>query len=221
MKKYAVIVAGGTGTRMKQDVPKQFMILNGLPVIYYSIKKFAEEGAHIIVVLHSSLTDQWNELGTQFPLDTPVEITNGGSIRTISVWNGLQCIIDNHSLVAIHDAARPLLSASLIHRCYAEALTFGSAIPVVSLNDSLRHITATENVAVNRYEYKIVQTPQCFHTKALKEAFAALQGLEFTDEASLFEKAGNSIHTLNGEVENIKITEPGDFALAQHYISLQ
>lgn len=219
MKRYAVIVAGGTGSRMKTDTPKQFMLLKGIPVIFYSIQKFNLAQAEIIVVLNVQYIEEWKKMCEVYKLNIAHAIANGGSIRSQSVLNGLQSIDDENSIVAVHDAARPVITQKFIEQCYVAANQYGSAIPVVDISESIRHITPNTNIAVNRDEYKIVQTPQCFNTLLLKKAFAKCEGQPFTDEASLFENAGNQIHTIEGEANNIKITRPADLLIASQILS--
>lgn len=218
MKRYAVIVAGGTGSRMNAEVPKQFMLLNGVPVIFYSIQKFAAAQAEIVVVMNTQYAEDWKEICEIHKLNIPHTMVNGGSIRSQSVLNGLQSIVDNNSIVAVHDAARPVLTLKLIEQGFAAAQQYGSAIPVVDINESIRNITPNINIAVNRDEFKIVQTPQCFNTMFLKNAFAKCEGQQFTDEASMFESAGNKIHTIEGEPNNIKITRPADLFIASQIL---
>ncbi len=214
-ERIAVIVAGGSGQRMNAKMPKQFMLLNGKPVIFYSIEKFHECNSGIIVVLPEDQKENWNKLIREHNMQIPHQVTIGGATRSLSVYNGLKMVKNGDALVAVHDAARPMISVSLIERIFDEAATKGNAIPVIPVKDSIRRITADENKSVDRDQYFIVQTPQIFHASALKKAFENSNFTSFTDEATLMEQSGLKIATVTGERANIKITFPEDFIFVQ------
>lgn len=214
MTKYAIIVAGGSGTRMDADVPKQFMLLCGMPVLMHSIQKFDDGKTEIIAVLPETLFDDWKKLCIEYKFSVPHVCAKGGVSRTESVKNGLQLVADNNSLVAVHDASRPLVSKTLIENLFAVAEKKGNAIPCVPVADSLRMIEAGSSHPVDRNNFLAVQTPQVFQTRILKEAFAKSQNKEFTDEASLVQHTGEKINTVTGETTNIKITFPADLIVA-------
>lgn len=218
MKQYAVIVAGGSGTRMGGGIPKQFRNLCGRPLLWWSMKAFNDENltTEIILVLPSDFMELWNDFFTSLPEEAhiPHKITFGGKTRTESVANGLKLIDDDDSLVAIHDGARPLLSVEMISNGWKAANITGAAIPVVPVTDSLRKLSGDGNVAVNRSEYVAVQTPQVFNAGKLKAAYSKAQGVTFTDDASVMENAGFDVSLYAGEYTNIKVTNPNDLAVA-------
>lgn len=214
MNRYAIIVAGGTGSRMKNNQPKQFMLLNGLPILMHSIQQFYLCNAQIVVVLHTQLHTAWQNLCTQYQFTIPHQITNGGQLRAESVHNGLQKLANQNGIVAVHDAARPLAGTHLIELLYNQASIHGNAIPYLPITESLRQICGNNNKAVNRNDFVTVQTPQCFDLQTLLAAYNQATDYQFTDEASLFENTTN-IHLVRGHESNIKITLPQDIDKAQ------
>lgn len=214
-KRYAIIVAGGSGSRMNTALPKQFMLLGGMPVLYYSLKKFYEAGAEIILVLHRQYFNLWEELKTKHAITIPHTVTNGGATRSESVYNGLKSLGDTDSYTGVHDAVRAMISAKLISKIYDAAIEMGNAVPVIPMNDSMRKVEGDVNTAVNRADYRIVQTPQIFKTSELLKAFQSSAHKNFTDEASLMESHGYSINLVEGDQENIKITYPHDILVAE------
>lgn len=220
MKKYAVIVAGGSGTRMGTDTPKQFLELCGRPILWYTLNTFlsAYEDMPLVLVApeHHQETTRALVATTAFP--SRIEIVKGGATRFESVRNGL-ATIGGESVIFVHDGVRCLVSRELIHRCYAAALEYGSAIPVVDSKDSVRLITATGNEAIDRHRIKLVQTPQTFLSHLLIPAYQAAYRESFTDEASVVEAAGYPIHLVEGEIDNIKITVPSDLTIAERVLS--
>src|ERR1035437_866235 len=219
-KKYAIIVAGGNGTRANTPVPKQFMKLDGKPVIMHTITKFAEAGIHveIIVVLHKDLIPQWQELCKEHNFNTEVKIVEGGENRFESVKKGL-ALIEEEGIVAIHDAARPLVSAKTIVTAFKAAEMYGNAVPAIPLSDSIRQIDSTKSIALDRTRYCIIQTPQCFVASILKKAYSTAEyKIHFTDDASVVESAGERIHFVDGNPDNIKSTSPRDFMIAEALI---
>jgi 2-C-methyl-D-erythritol 4-phosphate cytidylyltransferase len=215
MKKYAVIVAGGAGTRMGANLPKQFLLLNNKPVLYYTLQTFlqAYDDLQIILVLPEEYVGAGQEIIDAWFNYSRIQITVGGRTRFHSVQNGLQLVTDE-SIVFVHDAVRCLLSADLIKRCYNAALQHGAAIPVVNCKDSVRYINGETNKALEREQVKLVQTPQTFHSKILLPAFAIDYKDKFTDEATVVEAFGINVHLVEGEEQNFKITNPQDLQLA-------
>lgn len=215
-EKVVVIVAGGTGTRMKSDMPKQFLELNGLPIIIHTIQKFLDYNPKIdvIVVVHKDYLDYLRSLLSQHLPAANIRITEGGATRFDSVHRGLSLITNSEALVAIHDAARPLVSTQTIRTCFDEASSVGNAVPVIALTESLRQFTDHGNKAVDREAYKIVQTPQCFRFTEIFAAFANGFQSTFTDDATVLEASGKKINLVPGNPENIKITNPQDLHLA-------
>ncbi|MDE6553670.1 MAG: 2-C-methyl-D-erythritol 4-phosphate cytidylyltransferase [Muribaculaceae bacterium] len=216
--RYAIIVAGGVGSRSGDSLPKQFHDLGGHPMLWWTLKAFHDENPEtkLIVVMHRDFIDYWKEIsGEDCAQHT---LTEGGATRKDSVAAGLALIPDtDQGLVAVHDAARPLASSRLIGQGWKEAAVHGAVIPGVPVSDSLREGTAADNRSVDRSRYFAVQTPQVFRADLLKEAFRKAEeaeGVIFTDDASVAEWAGNRIHIFEGDPVNIKVTYPGDFRIA-------
>jgi 2-C-methyl-D-erythritol 4-phosphate cytidylyltransferase len=216
MNRYALIVAGGSGKRMGTDIPKQFLELAGMPVLMRTIERFRsfDTSIRIIVVLPEDQMEYWEELQKKYSFSIPCTAVKGGPERFFSVKNGLEKIEDC-SLVAIHDGVRPLVSTDTIKRCFDAAQKFGNAVPVISPADSVRMITEQGNIPVNRQFLRIIQTPQVFDSKLIKKAYLQDYTPEFTDDASLLEKTGEAIHLVEGNRENLKITNPEDLAVAE------
>ena len=216
MKKIAVIVAGGSGSRFGGNIPKQFLLLKGKPVLYYSIKAFLDafDDIEIILVLPEEYIANGQEIIDAFFDYSRIKISIGGRTRFHSVQNGLQNI-NEECILLVHDAARCLITSTLIKNCYNDALEFGSAIPVVDCKDSIRIITGNGNESLDRDKVKIVQTPQCFHSKILLPAFQIDYKDKFTDEATVVEAFGLKIHLVKGEKNNIKLTTPQDLELIE------
>ena len=218
MKKYAIIVAGGTGTRMGRAIPKQFLLLHDKPVLYYTLRTFLEayEDLDIILVFPEEYTDMGKEIIDAYFDYSRIRITFGGDTRFHSVQNGLK-LVEEESIVFVHDAVRCLVSAELIHRCYRNALHMGSAVPVVVSRDSVRllHEEANDNEVLDRNKVVLVQTPQTFHSKILLPAFEIDYKERFTDEATVVETFGLKISLVEGEEDNIKITRPVDLLIAE------
>lgn len=222
MKKIAVIVAGGTGTRMNNTIPKQFLLLKGKPVLFYTIDAFlrAYKDMHVILVLPEEYVAAGQEIIDAFFDYSRIQIAVGGRTRFHSVQNGLQ-LIDEESIVFVHDAVRCLVSVDLIRRCFEAAVETGSAIPVIECRDSVRQITKDGNVAIERSTLKLVQTPQTFHSKILLPAFVIDYKDKFTDEATVVEAFGLKVQLVDGEDTNIKITRPADLVVAEQLLNLE
>ncbi len=216
MKKYAIIVAGGSGSRMKSVVPKQFMLLKGKPVLYYTIDAFlkAYDDCKIILVLPEDHVAAGQEIIDAFFDYNRIQIAIGGRTRFHSVQNGLQ-LIDEDGIVFVHDAVRCMVSKDLIQRCYEAVLHYGSAVPVIASKDSVRILTNEGNEALDRTYVKLVQTPQTFYSKILLPAFNIDYKDKFTDEATVVEAFGMKVHLVEGEEHNFKITLPVDLELAE------
>jgi len=213
---WAIIVAGGAGSRMQADVPKQFLELCGKPVLMHSIMAFADacEDIRIIVVLPSEQIEYWQELCRRHGFTLPHGISEGGSTRFHSVKNGLSQLPEE-GLVAIHDGVRPLASRQTITGCFREAASYGCAVPVAPVNDSVREVSGQTSRILDRSTLRLIQTPQVFDIALLKKAYEQEYTPAFTDDASVFEKAGHAIHLTEGNVENIKITTPNDLLVAE------
>lgn len=217
MKRCALLVAAGRGTRMNKDLPKQFLPLLGEPVLVHTLRHFYRSGIEITLVLNTDFIPYWNEKRSELADVPNHQIVAGGQTRSESVLNGLRSL-PTDSLCGIHDAVRPVLDSAFILRLFDAAEKFGNAVPVIPLKDSLRRISDSQNHAVPREEFRIVQTPQVFSTKQLLEAYAKVNYPTFTDEASIFEAAGHRIHLEPGSEINLKITVPGDLLLAAQLI---
>ena len=217
MKRYAIIVAGGSGSRFGSAVPKQFLPLAGLPVLMHTISRFTDAGATVVLALPKSQIGYWKALCLQYRFLARVTIVEGGDTRFGSVKNAISAITPAaDDLVAIHDGVRPLVSHQVIENAYAEAAIHGNAIPVVPVTDSIRQTgTDGESHAIDRSSLVAVQTPQVFNAKALQAAYAASYDPTFTDDASVIEHAGHSIHLVKGDTSNIKITHPDDIKIAE------
>lgn len=215
--KYVIIVAGGTGVRMDHEVPKQFIKVAGKPVIVYSIEKFLayDNNIHVVVVSHPDYLKVAHLILEEYFPGNKFQLTNGGTTRFESVKNGLNLIKDGNGIVAIHDAARPLVNIATIKNCFAVAEEKGNAVPVDTVYQSLRQIENEKSKAVNRNDFKIVQTPQCFKISLIKKAFSQNYSEAFTDDATVLEKTGIEINLVEGNSENIKITTQADLKIAE------
>ena len=220
MKKNAVIVAGGTGARMNNAVPKQFLLLKNKPVLFYSIDTFlkAYEDMQVILVLPEEYVSAGQEIIDAFFDYSRIKITTGGRTRFHSVQNGLK-LVKEECIVFVHDAVRCLLSVDLITRCYDAAMEYGSAIPVIDSKDSVRLVTGEDSAAVDRNCIRLVQTPQTFHSKILLPAFNIDYKDKFTDEATVVEAFGLKVKLVDGEENNIKITQPVDLIIAERIVA--
>lgn len=219
MKKTAVIVAGGSGSRMNSNLPKQFLLLKGKPVLYYTLQTFlqAYDDLNIILVLPEEYIAAGQEIIDAFFDYNRIKITEGGRTRFHSVQNGL-ALIEDECIVFVHDGVRCLLSEDLIHRCFDAAMEFGSAVPVVDCKDSVRIVKDDNSEVLDRERIKLVQTPQTFHSKILLPAFKIDFKDKFTDEATVMEAFGLKVHLIPGEENNIKITRPTDLLIAEQLL---
>ena len=210
---FAIIVAGGSGSRMKSDVPKQFLLLNGKPILQHTIERFLSVQLPIQVILVLPARDQfiWQTLCDQHNFYPAIQTVNGGTTRFQSVRNGLDSIQEADGLVAVHDGVRPFVSSEIIQNSFETAARTGSAVTCVPVKDSVRVIGADGvSQAVDRSQYRLVQTPQTFQLKAFRQAFKSEEQPYFTDCASVMEFAGFPITLIEGSYENIKITTPED-----------
>lgn len=216
---YVVIVAGGKGLRMGSDIPKQFLPVNGLPVLMHTIKRFKEYSSilNVILVLPKEQQAYWNELCKEYHFAGNFQIADGGETRFHSVKNGLDCIPDNeHGVVGIHDGVRPFPSTEVISNCYKAARTHKAVVPVTPVVETLIHLSDDKkSTTVPRQEYRLVQTPQTFDIQLIKQAYRQPYREEFTDDASVVESIGQSPLHIEGNRENIKITTPFDLLIAR------
>lgn len=214
---YAIIVAGGSGSRMNSDIPKQFLQLKGKPILMHTIDSFYKNKyqPNIILVLAEADIDLWKKLTAQHKFKTPHQIVCGGSQRFYSVKNGLALVKEENAIIAIHDAVRPLVSQETISNCFNNALLNGNAIAAVASKDSVRSLQNNKSTALNRSEIYLVQTPQTFKCHQLKKAYQQNFDSFFTDDASVVEKAGFPINLERGDEFNFKITFKEDLILAE------
>ena len=212
MKKVALIVAGGKGERMNVDTPKQFLLLNGIPILMHTLKQFSHF-EQIILVLPRFQIEYWQELCYTYNFKQKHTLVAGGVTRFHSVKNGLDRIADN-TITAIHDGVRPLVSISLINDLITETKSKIGVIPIVPIKDSIRKIEGENSFPVDRSNLYKIQTPQCFVSTDIKKAYTQDFSDTFTDDASVFEGNGGRIKTILGEEKNIKITTKEDLNIA-------
>ncbi len=222
MDRYAIIVAGGKGTRMKSKLAKQFIEVRGTPIIVYTVRKFQSilSDDRILVVLAEDLIQEWQLIAKKFKLGN-IKTVIGGEKRFNSVFNGLKEIgfDNNNGLVAIHDAVRPFVLKEVISDSFKFAENYGSAIATVKLKDSLRFVSENNSTSVDREKYRVVQTPQTFDLVKILSAFKQANHNDFTDDAAVYESFIGQVKLIEGNYENIKITTPEDLLFAESYIT--
>lgn len=216
MKKIAIIVAGGSGSRMGTTVPKQFLLLKNKPVLLHTLERFlaAYEDLQLVLVLPQEHLEKGAELAAASSDPQRVKVVSGGGTRFHSVAEGLKQVKEE-SIVFVHDGVRCLVDISIIHRCYETALLKGNAIPAIEAVDSLRIVQVENNEALDRTKVRLIQTPQTFKSAVLLAAFAQEYDPLFTDEASVVERLGVKIHLVEGSSTNLKITRPLDLIIAE------
>lgn len=215
-KKYALIVAGGKGTRIPGNIPKQFLEINGLPVVMHTLNAFFRYSENITVILVLPEDDMagWNELCRKYGYQKPVLTRAGGNTRFQSVKSGLS-IIEGEGLVAIHDGVRPLIDPAIIGKSFDLAGKNSCAIAAVPLKESIRIIGHGTTKALDRKHYTLIQTPQTFQVDLIKEAYNTADDPSLTDDASVAERSGHTVTLFEGSYENIKITTPEDLIVAE------
>ncbi len=218
-KKFAIIVAGGSGSRMNKLVPKQFLEIKGKPVLMYTFEAFVAFDPEIefILVLPQNQTNYWKELCKKHHFSQRYKLAYGGETRFQSVKNGLR-LIDSDGIVFIHDGVRPMVAKNTIQNCFDTTLSQGNALPVVPPAESIRYSFGNENKAVDRNRFFLVQTPQTFRVNQIKEAYEKAAHENFTDDASVLESNGVHINLVEGNRENIKITWPQDLIVAESFL---
>ncbi|MBL3656736.1 2-C-methyl-D-erythritol 4-phosphate cytidylyltransferase [Fulvivirga sediminis] len=216
-KEYAIIVAGGKGSRMNSDLPKQFLALHGKPILMHTLEAFHNYSSaiEIILVLPLKDIDTWKSLCKKHNFSTPYHLTIGGNSRFQSVKNGLNSIQDSSGLVAIHDGVRPLISTHIIDASFRIAAAHKSAVAAVRLKESIRVTTQDTTQAVDRALYRLIQTPQTFDLELIRQAYEIDEVPSLTDDASVAEKAGHKISLFEGSYDNIKVTTPEDLIIAE------
>lgn len=225
-KRYAIIVAGGSGSRMNSDLPKQFLPLNGKPIVMHTLERFAHTKTQpqLILVLHPTMFSIWEELCQKHNFKIDHVVVSGGETRFQSVRNGVSYIstqrpILNETLITIHDAARPVISPDTIDICFEQTAIHAATVLAVQSVNSVRHGDRSENKALDREDIWIVQTPQTFQGHILQRAFQQEELCSFTDDACVVEKLGYNIYLIPGDHRNIKITFPEDISIAQSYLA--
>jgi len=213
-KTNVIIVAGGSGSRMGAEIPKQFLQFAGKPILLHTIEKFynTNPAYNIILVLPESHFSFWQEIVIRFNCTIPHQLVKGGDTRFHSVKNGLELVVEG--LVAVHDGVRPLVSRQTIENTLAAAAIHGAAIPVIESTDSVRILSNLGSASLDRSLLRNVQTPQCFEAHILKKAMLQDFNPSFTDCASVVEKSGFPVFLSEGNIENIKITTPIDLKFA-------
>jgi len=215
-KEFALIVAGGKGTRINSTVPKQFLELNGVPILIHTLNAFVRYSRqiNIIVVLPENDFETWTALSKKHNFTTPVMLQTGGDTRFQSVKRGLEKIHDN-GLVAIHDGVRPLVSEDIIGASFRLAAVHKTAVAAVRLKESIRITDQDHTHTMDRSKFRLIQTPQTFDVTLIKKAYEGKEDPSLTDDASVAERAGNVISLFEGSYENIKITTREDLIVAE------
>lgn len=218
-KKIAVIVAGGIGLRMGAEQPKQFLEIEGRPILIRTLDIFLRsyDDLEVVLVLPKEFLTSTQEMIRELPAADRIRCVAGGATRFQSVQSGL-ALVEVPSVVFVHDAVRCLLTIDLIQRCYAQTSQLGSAIPAIESKDSIRLLSGDKSQSIDRTQVRLIQTPQTFLSELLLPAFQTEYRIEFTDEASVVEANGQSVHLIEGEARNIKITHPDDLITASHWL---
>lgn len=217
MMRTAIIVAGGKGLRMGSELPKQFLLVGGKPVLMRTLEAFHRFDPEMTLILVLPKTQQayWKQLCGEHHFVVKHTLADGGETRFHSVKNGLAFVPSGDGLVGVHDGVRPFVSQEVINRCYETAVTKKAVVPVIEVVETLRHVTSESgSETVNRSDYRLVQTPQVFDASLLKQAYEQNFVPFFTDDASVVEAMGVSVCLVEGNRENIKITTPFDLKIA-------
>jgi 2-C-methyl-D-erythritol 4-phosphate cytidylyltransferase len=219
LEKFAIIVAGGQGSRMNSDIPKQFIEIHGEPILVHTIRKFRQADSYtkVILVLPTEHMNLWEDIAKKFSIND-VEVTEGGPTRFDSVSKGLALIKARKGVVAVHDAVRPCISEDVINRAYHVAMEKSSAIVCVPSKDSLRIKQGDRTSSVDRSQFLLVQTPQVFHLELIRRAYDAAQNSNYTDDAAVVENIGEIVEVVTGDYSNLKVTTPEDLILAEAFL---
>ncbi|MCR5887932.1 2-C-methyl-D-erythritol 4-phosphate cytidylyltransferase [Hymenobacter sp. J193] len=221
--RYAIIVAGGSGTRMGADRPKQFLELLGEPVLLHTLRRFAEPALRVqelVLVLPPDQFTTWEQLCRQHQVQIPHAVVAGGATRWASVRNGLAHLSAPSGVVAVHDGVRPLTPTRVIEATFEAAYNHGAAVAAVVPKDSVRGLNQQGSYALNRARLRLVQTPQCFSLELLRRAYQLPELTTFTDDASVVEDL-HPIHLVEGDYRNLKITTPEDMLVAEAILRAQ
>lgn len=210
-----IVVAGGSGSRMGADIPKQFLQLNGRPLLMHTLANLHAIDAEmrLVLVLPEVHIPYWEKCCADQRFTVPHDTVCGGATRFRSVERGLHAAVDC-DLIGVHDGVRPFVKAEVVNSCFEAAARNGAAVPITPIVQSLRMIGEGTSKSVDRTAYRAVQTPQCFRAELLRDAFAKAEHDQFTDDAAVVEAIGHPISLVDGNVENIKVTTPIDLKLA-------
>jgi 2-C-methyl-D-erythritol 4-phosphate cytidylyltransferase len=215
-----ILVAAGSGKRMNSSVPKQFITIENKTILQRTLEAylFLKQEKEFIVVLHKDYLQEGEAMLSSYPTET-IKLVVGGQERFHSVQNALSIAHSSSEIVLIHDGVRPFVSRQMIEQGINCCLKNQSAIPAINIIDSIREIDEQgQSYHKERSQYKLIQTPQLFNAKKIKESYTLAFSSNFTDDASVYEAAGNTIHLYEGEKQNIKITLPEDLSYAQFLI---
>jgi 2-C-methyl-D-erythritol 4-phosphate cytidylyltransferase len=218
IKRSVIITAGGIGRRTGNVIPKQFLLIGNLPILAHTINEFYsfDNTLEIVVTLPNDWVDYWKSLINSISFTVPHSIVVGGVERFHSIKNALTTVHGEH--IAIHDGVRPFVSVATIERCFSSLEKFEAVVPVVDLKDTIRQVNGNDNFAVDRKNFRIIHTPQCFHAEIIRRAYRQEFTENITDDASLVEQLGVKIHFVPSNQENIKITDQFDLIIAQSFI---
>ena len=219
IKRSVIITAGGIGRRTGNVIPKQFLLIGNLPILAHTINEFYsfDNTLEIVVTLPNDWVDYWKSLINSISFTVPHSIVVGGVERFHSIKNALTTVHGEH--IAIHDGVRPFVSVATIERCFSSLEKFEAVVPIVDLKDTIRQVNGNDNFAVDRKNFRIIHTPQCFHAEIIRRAYRQEFTENITDDASLVEQLGGNIHFVNSNSENIKITDEFDLKIAQLLIA--
>ena len=218
MQKSVIITAGGIGKRMGSDLPKQFLVLGGKPVLVHTLELFFkyDPTIEIILTLPNEWRGYWETVIDKYYCRVPHIVVNGGEERYHSIQNALkQC---SGSFIAVHDGVRPFVSFETLERCFSALNQHEAVVPVLRLKESIRQTSENSTNAVDRSNYRMVHTPQCFQADVLRKAYEQAYHEQVTDDACLVEGLGYTIHLVESNEENIKLTTPFDFIIAETII---
>jgi 2-C-methyl-D-erythritol 4-phosphate cytidylyltransferase len=221
MERFSVVVAGGTGTRMNSQIPKQFLSIGGRPVLMHTLEAFSRlsPAPFQVLVLPETDMERWAQLCEEFEFRLPHQVCPGGASRFESVRNGLAAIQSSEGLVAIHDGVRPFVSLQVLEESYQCAQQHGSAVTAVGLKDSVRQVLPDgSSQAMDRSLFRLIQTPQTFSLSLIREAFSKASHTQFTDDAAVVEAAGFPVKLIEGSYRNLKITTPEDLLVAEAFL---
>lgn len=218
MQKTVIITAGGIGKRMGSELPKQFLVLGGKPVLVHTLELFFkyDPTIEIILTLPNEWRGYWETVIDKYYCRVPHIVVNGGEERYHSIQNALKRCSGN--LIAVHDGVRPFVSFETLDRCFSALNQYGAVVPVLKLKESIRQTNENTTKAVDRSNYRLVHTPQCFHAAVLRQAYQQAYHDKVTDDACLVEELGYTIHLVESNEENIKLTTPFDFLIAETII---